>query len=289
MKTLFYKGIKKVYYGVEAFFFLIFYGFFALLPMRWASFLGGKIFSFIGPKTRLQQRCLTNLRRAFPEKTDRDLSGIAFDMWDNLGRTVGEFPHIHTLIRKKGVLELEGVHLIDMLKNDGMPGFFFSAHLANWEISSLVALSRGLPLLLIYRAANNPYVNFIVQRHRTKAPLVSYTPKGKESAREALKVLRQGGHVGMLVDQKMGNGLPLSFFNQEAWTAPALAQLALKFKAPIVPAHVIRLKGVHFKIIYEEPFFVTETGNSEHDIKIAMIKVNKILERKRLLLHNILS
>ncbi len=46
--------------------------------------------------------------------------------------------------------------------------------------------------------------------------------KGAKGAREALAYVARGGRLGMLVDQKMNDGLEVTFFGQPAMTAPAL-------------------------------------------------------------------
>jgi len=270
---------RKVKHFIEAVFFQVFYSFFWVLPLSWASWIGGKCARLIGSYTPLNKRALRNLKRAFPEKTELERFKISQDMWENLGRTIGEFPHMHTLVKNSKYVEVNGIENVDFLRDDNLAGLFFSAHLANWEISSLVAVQRGFSLLLLYRASNNPFINFLIQRQRQKCSSLLYYPKGKIGAREALRALREGRHVGMLMDQKMNDGMPIPFFGSPAWTAPAIAQFALKFKAPIVAAQVVRLKGAHFKIIYEKPFFAEKTENSEEDIKKTLEKINQTLER----------
>lgn len=270
---------KMVLYFMEAVPFYIFYGFFLSMPCSWASAIGGKGLRFLGPLLPFNKRALKNLRKAFPDKSKTEIFKITQDMWENLGRTVAEFPHIHTLVKDPKNLEISGIEHVDVLINDNLPGLFFAAHLANWEISQLVAMHRGISICLIYRAANNPLVNFLIQWTRSKAPRLFYVPKGSTGARESLQALKNGGHVGLLADQKMNDGIIIPFFGYPAMTAPAIAQLARKFKAPIVAAQVIRLKGTRFKIIYESPFFVEETSDSSKDIEKTMIKINEILER----------
>ncbi|HQS84275.1 MAG TPA: lauroyl acyltransferase [Alphaproteobacteria bacterium] len=271
--------LRKTRHVIEAFLFLIFYSFFWIFPLSWASWLGGTLARLIGPSTSLNKRALRNLKRAFPEKTESECFKISQDMWENLGQTMGEFPHMHTLVKGSKYIQVEGIENVDFLRDDKNAGLFFSAHLANWEISSLVAVQRNFSLLLLYRASNNPVINLLIQGQRQKCASLFYYPKGKLGARAALKALKEGGHVGMLMDQKMNDGMPSSFFGMPAWTAPAIAQFSLKFKAPIVAAHVIRLKGARFKIIYEKPFFAENTGNPEEDIKKVLEKINQTLER----------
>ena len=69
-------------------------GLFRLLPLDNASRLGGwmgrRIFSRL-PPDRIAR---ANLKAAFPEKSQGEIEGILSGMWDNLGRTVAEYPHL---------------------------------------------------------------------------------------------------------------------------------------------------------------------------------------------------
>jgi len=82
----------------------------------------------------------------------------------------------------------------------------------------------------------------------------------------------------MLVDQKMNNGIAVPFFGRPAMTAPALAQLALRFDCPVVPARVVRLNGAHFQLIVYPPLEVAKTGDREHDTLTLMTQVNTMIE-----------
>ena len=93
-----------------------------------------------------------------------------------------------------------------------------------------------------------------------------------------MKALREGKHVGMLVDQKMNDGIAAPFFGIEAMTAPALAMMALRFKCPVIPARVIRTRGAHFRIELSPPIYAEETGDKNADIRAFTARVNGILE-----------
>jgi KDO2-lipid IV(A) lauroyltransferase len=132
-------------------------------------------------------------------------------------------------------------------------------------------------LHLIYRAASNPYVNWIFTRGRANDG-VELIPKGATGARKALEKLKRGEHIGMLVDQKMNDGISVPFFGVEAMTAPALAAFALKYKCPVVPAHLVRVKGARFRIMFDPPILFTDTGDRHADVLEAMTVVNGFLE-----------
>jgi len=67
-------------------------------------------------------------------------------------------------------------------------------------------------------------------------------------------------------------------FGRDAMTAPALAQLALRYDAPIVPIHCERVKGAHFRMVIEAPLDYQATGDKSTDIYNIMCKVNDHIE-----------
>ena len=257
--------------------YLFFYGI-RVLPMRSASAFGGWLGRRIGPGLPLTRRARRNLAIAFPDKSPQQIEDLVVGMWDNLGRTVMEYPLLHR-IRTEGAdaqVELVGGEYLDLLRDDGKPGIFFSGHLANWEIPAIVIAHRGLASHLVYRAPNNPYVEKLFQRrHLQKGTLI---PKGAKGARIAVKALSQGGHLGMLVDQKMNDGIPVPLFGHDAMTAPALAQFALKFDCPVVPVRVERLHGLRFRVTCHPPLDPPEGEDRQAAIVAMTTRVNAILE-----------
>lgn len=255
------------------------YGLLAALPIDAASGLGGWLGRSIGPHLSVSRRARRNLKTCFPEKSDAEIEAIVRGMWDNLGRVVGEFPHVAHLDLSGGGqrVTIDGIEHFDRLRDDGKPGIFIGGHIGNWELAGAVAAARGLPLAMIYRAANNPYVEKLYRRGRADGA-AELIPKGPAGARRILDVLKGGGHLALLVDQKMNDGIAVPFFGRDAMTAPALAQFALKFRCPVVPARVERLKGAHFRITVLPPLEFAETGNRHADIQAAMTQVNALIE-----------
>src|SRR2546430_963155 len=77
---------------------------FGLLPLDWASAIGGLLARNIGPLLGITKRARLNLRRAFPTLSDAEIERVIRLMWDNLGRVAVEYPHL----KKIRVFEPEG-------------------------------------------------------------------------------------------------------------------------------------------------------------------------------------
>ena len=67
-------------------------------------------------------------------------------------------------------------------------------------------------------------------------------------------------------------------FERDAMTAPAIAQMALRFDCPIIAARVERLPGVRFRLTILGPLEFTPSGDHRTDIAAMMLLVNKQLE-----------
>ncbi len=256
----------------------IFFAMIQLLPIKWASTFGGFLGRSIGPSLRISKRARRNLAIAFPDISAEETEKIINDMWENLGRTVMEYPLLNR-IQVDGNnphIELIGSKYLDLLREDGKPGLFFSGHLANWEIPAICVAKLGLTPHLIYRSPNNPYVEKLFQRRHLKDSTL--IQKGSKGAKMALKSLLAGGHLGMLVDQKMNDGIPVPLFGHNAMTAPALAQLALKFDCPVIPIRVERLQCLRFRVTCYPPLKIKYGCDKTADVLTITSEVNRMLE-----------
>ncbi len=253
---------------------------FRILPVDAASSLGGGIGRRVGPLLPLSRRARRNLTRAFPEKSAEEIDAIVLEMWENFGRTAAEYPHLRRLrcYENPERVEIRGGEILDRVRDSGEPHVFFSGHFANFELAGTALTGRGMPLTIVYRAANNPLVDRALLLTRKHGIGAEFVPKGKTGARELLSAIGEGRHVGLLVDQKMNDGIPVPFFGRDAMTAPALAQLALKSDRPIVPLRIERLRGATFRITVHPPLNVHRTGDREAVVFDAMVKVNGTLE-----------
>jgi len=248
---------------------------FRSLPLDRASALGGWIGRTVGPWLPGQRTARRNLTRALPEKAPAEVEAILRGMWDNLGRTIAEYPHLAEIARER--VEVVGAEHIEAMRTDGKGGLMLAAHLANWEVQPAVSRARGLDLALVYRAPNNPMVGKLLLSFRGAAADLQ-VPKGAKGARTLLRLLANGGHVGMAIDQKMNDGIAVPFFGRDAMTAPAAAQMGLRFDVPLCMALTERLDGARFRVTVLPPEDYPASGDRNADARILMARLNRLLE-----------
>ncbi|SBW00626.1 Lauroyl/myristoyl acyltransferase [uncultured Alphaproteobacteria bacterium] len=248
---------------------------FAALPVVAASGLGGWIARTVGPHLKPSRIARNNLRRAFPDMSASEIDHVVGEVWDNLGRNVGEFPHLKTIAAER--IEIVGGEHIAALGRDGVPGILVGAHFGGWELSGLLAERLGVPVHVVYRAPNNPQIDSLFRKARGNAA-ERFIPKGAQGARRLVAVMRQGGHLGVLVDQKMNDGIAVDFMGRPAMTAPAVAHLALGFRCPVVPGRIERLPGARFRAIVDPPLILPDSGDKRRDTLELMERINRTIE-----------
>jgi KDO2-lipid IV(A) lauroyltransferase len=252
---------------------------FRLLPFQLASAIGGGIGRSIGPLLPASRIARRNLAAAFPDKDAGEIEGIIRGVWDNLGRVAGEYPHMLRLrIYEPGSpVEVVGADIVDRLAADGKPAVLFTGHIANWEIMRACLLQRGLDMVAVYRAANNPWIDRLLLHGRNDLKGGLF-PKGSAGARASLAAMKQGKHLCVLVDQKMNDGIAAPFFDRTAMTVGAPVELARRFDCPLVPVRAERLGGARFRVTVMEPMTLEQSEDRHADVRLGVAAMNAVLE-----------
>ncbi len=256
-----------------------------LLPLPIASGLSGWLGRAIGPHLKRNARAVNNLRLIFPEMSEAERGAVIREMWDNLFRVVGEYPHLsdYAYGKARHRIEVIGADIVDRAIKSGRPIIFFAAHLANWEMSPIAATQYGIPLHLVYRPPNHPVAKGLIERIRISSGS-ALLPKGGRGARELIQEIKRNGRIGILVDQKFNEGISVPFLGHKAMTSSAVAELTLKYDAVTIPAQVERVNGCDFRVTVHEPLDFKQTGNRPQDIRAGTEWINEIVSgwiRKR--------
>ena len=279
--------IRNFLYLLEALMIILWILFCKMLGINLASNIGGKLGKILGPFTNLNKIAHKNLKKIFHNKNEESIKKISLNMWDNLGRTIAEMSFANKLdpyktdkinsYNNKPRFIIQGKKHIEELKNQ-KGGLLFSAHIGNWEICPLITTKYNLETTSIYRHANNPINEKIIQWLRNGICL--YTPKGPEGAKKIFKVLRNNKYAAVLADQKLNEGKLINFLGHPAKTATAIAEFSIKLSLPIIPVHVERINGPTFKYIVEKPLKIPDK-NLSHEEKVLYIlnEINDVMSK----------
>ena len=270
---------RKVRYLFQGLMFRAACRLFGSLPLQRASAMGASLGRRLGPHLQRTHIARDNLARAFPERDAEEIEAMLIDMWENMGRVLGEFPHVGRMDKQEffRLVTVEGAEHVEAVKRGGSGSIFFSGHFANWELAPKTLAMLDCPLALVYRPGNNPYMDRVIQRTRGHYQSEA-VPKGAEGSRQLVRALRAGRHVGMLIDQKMNTGIPVRFLGRDAMTATAIASLALKFNCPVIPTRVERLQGPCHRVTILPPLQLPRSGDRDADIRAMMEAINGLFE-----------
>jgi Kdo2-lipid IVA lauroyltransferase/acyltransferase len=272
-------SITRLRYHAEALLVKMAYGLACLLPVPVASAVGGYIASIIGPRVSRTEIARKNLARAMPDLDKAQTEEIIRGMWNNIGRTFVEYPHITRMdfAQMRELAVLEGIEHIRNADLAGKGGIFFTGHLGNFEFGPKLFASHGFPLHVVFRRSNNPGLHTLIHTLRNRY-LAGSISKGKAGSRQMIEILKKGERIGIMLDQKMNDGIVVKFFGMDAMTAPAVARLALKYGCQILPTRIIRTAGVRHKVIVYPPIEIPNTGNLHNDVHTIMSRINSTLE-----------
>lgn len=210
-----------------------------------------------------RRRIRANLKRIHPEWSFAKRYRLERRIANNIGRTYAEFLFIkgfHARVAEAAELEGPGVAAMQAAQAEGRGCIFATAHFANY-LACVQALSvNGIPAGILYRQIGMKLMDSLFDR-----VMESFDQKlfkiGRRQDRSYQKNLynlarhlKRGGHVGLLLDQRVTSGARLNFYGEPAWTALSIAEIAVKFDAVLIPSYALRQKdGVHFRFFLEEP------------------------------------
>lgn len=274
------KKVKILRYIVEHQIVKLGLWFFTRLKPQTASNLGAAIAKFIGKKISVNQLAYHNISKALPELNQSQKEEVIDDMWDNLGRIVGEYGHIAKLgideVEKYCEMSEETKDNLRAMSQSKKGGIIFGAHTGNWEIGPKLLIKNGLDVSTVYRPLNNPYVEKLTAGLRG----VKLIGKSIKGSRRIVEEIKRGGYVIILADQKISEGEPVTFFHDKAITTTSIARIALRYGVPLIPARSIRV-GKEFKFIVEtkKPVDFTQSADIDKDVMNLTLKINQQLEQ----------
>ncbi len=253
------------------------------VPPVAASNIGGAVARAVGPLVPVSRVALDNLRAATPELTAAERGRIVRGVWENLGRTAAELPHLGRLKQNTPSgpgWEISDPALIADIAARGGPTIFVTGHIGNWELLATAGTAYGIKLSSMYRAAGNQHVDALINSLRAEATgaTVPMFAKGADGARRAAGHLAKKGYLGLLVDQKLNEGLRARFFGLPAMTTTAPAVFALHYRCPVIPIHVRRLGPARLRVEIEPPLPLPDTGDRQADIALLTQRINDTIE-----------
>lgn len=216
--------------------------------LRTARLLGTLIYA-IDKKHR--DRALANLRRSFPQYTERQCRALARRSMQQMVMLFVEVLFTTRLIRIDSwadYVELENFQtVLEMLLRRERGLIMLTGHYGNWEILGYVLATLGFETVSIARPLDNPYVSRYLFDVREKTGQKIIAKKG--ATPEITAELDRQGTVAFIADQNAGSkGIFVDFFGRKASTYKSIGLLAMQYNVPIVVGYARRIDDrFHFR------------------------------------------
>jgi KDO2-lipid IV(A) lauroyltransferase len=199
----------------------------------------------------------------------------------NLGWLAAEFARLPRYNRSniEKVMILDGFENFAAAERRGKGVLFLTGHLGAWELEPFAHAIYSSPIYFLARPIDNSHVDALVNRYRGASG--NRPIKKNESARSILRILHEGGVIGVLADQ---NTLPaeavfVDFFGIPAATTSGIARLARRTGAAVVPAYNYWDSQIRKYVLrYEPALELIATEDEQGDIHNFSARFNRVIE-----------
>lgn len=259
---------------------VLFLGLLALLPLRWAQRLGGRIGKYFAarPQSSLMRVTRTNIDIAFPEQAEAERIALAELSMIETGRSFSEMGMAWLWSPARSLKKVKAVHhehLIDEALAQGHGVILIAPHLGNWEILNLY-LSKRYPFTAMYRPPKLKLLDTLIKRMRARLG-TRMAPADASGVRMVMSALKRTEMVGILPDQEpVTGGEWAPFFGHPAYTMKLLPQLVRKTKARVICGFAERLPGGEG---FEIHFMAADERIYSADLNEALLGLNRSVEQ----------
>lgn len=237
-----------------------------LLPRR-ISLAAGALLGrlFHGLYGARRELAVKNMRMALPSRTEAECRAILRSAFEHAGRHVIDMLNFAALRPDEitRLVEVEGGEHVERAMAGGKGVMFFSGHFGYWELQVMAHAVRFKPMVLVVRPLDNPLLERLLERIRTRVGTRLVTRKG--AVRGLLRALREQASVGLMIDQHMHDrsAVTVEFFGRPSATTSALAALALRTGAPVLPVFTMPLADGRYRVAYGPPVPPPPAGDAD--------------------------
>lgn len=252
-----------------------------LLPLNMSLFLGrrlGDLIYFFDARHRAV--AYANIKKAVIINNDFRMSAkITRKTYQAFGQNLIEISFIPRIDKRylEKYIHIENRHFVDEAFKRGKGVIFLIVHEGNWELSNIICANLGFPFILFVRDQGFPRLNNLLNIYRLKQGAKLIHKQG--GLRELIEVLKNNQSIGMTTDQGGKKGEIVKFLGKSASMSTGAMKLALKYDCSIIPVFYTRVKGPHTKVILDQVFTVTKSGDAQKDLRDNLQRLTNIYEK----------
>lgn len=214
---------------------------------------------------------LRNLRRVYVDRDQHWHWWTARETFAELGRSMFELPHVF-LSNKDDLLarvDIEGYEELSKIMQQHQGVIQVAAHHCNWELGTILLSILCHPSGIIYRPMKHAGLDLFLKQCRERFGMTTHSRF--DGIRWLPKLLRDGGAVGIMVDQHMSQGVQIPFMGHHACTTTLPAMFAVRQNTPIFLICLRRIgRDFRFRLSFEPVPLPALDENKEQNYSLIM-------------------
>ncbi len=204
---------------------------------------------------RHRRIALTNLAAAFPGRSEAERVNLALQVFEHFGSVLLELLRFGRYSRAEmlAAVEFEGDDRVRAAYAEGRGVLFVTGHFGYWEMHAIAHALRHQPVSVLARPLDNPRLHRLLERTRSATGNTVIYRQG--AVRRMLQELANNKGIAVLIDQHLHTPdvVRVEFFQRPVATTSALAALALRTGAAVIPVFALPLPGGRYRLVYEHP------------------------------------
>ncbi len=265
------------------------------LPARWmpalAQALASVMLALMPGRRRIAEE---NIRIAFrDELSPQRVRQIAGRCVRNIGLGLLEMLRLPVTSPEelRRMLPVEGLEYVHAARERGTGILLITAHFGAWELFGCRMVGEGFPMVAVARDAAHTATAQVVNSARASHGM---SVVGREATRDMLRLLRDGGMLAILPDQRvLEGGIVAEFMGRPALTVTGPATLAMRTGCTVLPGYAGYREDGSRWARFGPPLELVDTGDREADVAANTQIINDDIGRvflehpeQRLWLHN---
>ena len=234
--------------------------------------------SWVGPKLShlpgfRRKLVLQQMQRVYPHLDEAEANHLADAMYRHLGQMVAEVFGGDLGQYGHNISVVPGWEKLDEALAEGLGAIVATAHVGNFELGGW-ALAQRYPLLDVVKTQRNLIFDQYLQQQRHRYGIE--TVPMDESGAAAIRHLRRGGLVSLLLDQDAGaKGVFANWLDLPASTWPGAARISIRTGCPVVPMALLRASESKHELMIGQPLWPEGLTDTPADVKSYLNLITK--------------
>lgn len=228
------------------------------VPASWAYAFGSLVgYAAYWAIPRDRRRAHHNLSLVYPHLSERQVASMAKTGLIELGKNICDFVRHPKLSQDKreALVDIEGLDRLREATRNKRGAIIVTGHMGCWELIAGALNANGFHLRSIARPMKEPRLQNLLNQHRQGMGVDTIE---STSPLPALRHLKTGGLLGVLIDQRVPRGVTVDFLGQQTLITDAAARIALAANVQLMPVTMTRnpypgLDGSRHTMVIDEP------------------------------------